>query len=95
VKKIFYVSIIAILLFSIVNTAFAFTCGKKFFSKGDFSFQVLIGCGEPISREIVGYTDQERELVIERWVYGPIEGFYKVLTFEGGVLVKEESIIKK
>lgn len=89
---------IAILLFSIVNTVQAFTCGKKIFSIGDASFQILIGCGEPALREIIGYTivpDQRREMVIERWVYGPIKGFYKVLIIEGGVLVKEESIIKR
>jgi hypothetical protein len=89
---------IIILLFSIANTAHAFTCGKKIFSKGALSFQILIECGEPALREIIGYTlgpDQRREFVIERWVYGPIKGFYKVLIIEGGVLVKEESIIKR
>ena len=92
-------SMMVIFLFSIVNYAQAFTCGKKIFSLGDLSFEVLIGCGEPALREIIGYRlapgDQRREMVIERWVYGPIKGFYKVLTFEGGVLIKEDSIIKK
>ena len=87
-----------ILSFCAVNTALAFICGKKIFSIGDASFQILIGCGEPALREIIGYRlvpDQRREFVIERWVYGPIKGFYKVLIIEGGVLVKEESIIKR
>ena len=97
-KRILYLSLMAILLFCVVSTAHAFTCGKKIFSVGDASFQILIGCGEPALREIIGYKlgpDQRREFVIERWVYGPIKGFYKVLIIEGGVLVKEESIIKR
>ncbi|MGH7890516.1 MAG: DUF2845 domain-containing protein [Thermodesulfobacteriota bacterium] len=91
-------SMMVVLLFSVVNNAHGFTCGKKIFSVGDLSFEILIGCGEPALREIIGYRlapDQRRETVIERWVYGPIKGFYKVLTFEGGVLIKEDSIIKK
>jgi uncharacterized protein DUF2845 len=71
---------------------------SNFVSKGDPSFLIMRRCGEPISREVIGYTltpDQKREMVIERWVYGPIEGFYKVLTIQGGILVKEESIIAR
>ncbi len=97
-KKTFSFIIIIILLFSIVNKAHSFTCGKKFFSKGDLDFEVLKSCGEPFSREVIGYTlseDQKREYKIERWVYGPIKGFYKVLTFKAGVLEKEESIRKR
>ena len=97
-KRIFCISIILAFLIPALNTVHAFTCGKKFFSKGDLSFQVLIDCGEPVIREVIGYTltpDQRREMVIERWVYGPVKGFYQVLIFEGGVLIKEEKVISK
>lgn len=90
--------LIVILLFSIVDNASAFICGQKSVSNGDPSFLILSRCGEPISREIIGYTltpDRRIEKVIERWVYGPINGWYKVLTIEGGILVKEESIIAR
>lgn len=95
-KRAFW--LMAIFLFSIVDNTSAFTCGQKFVSKGDPSFLILSRCGEPISRELIGYTltpDQRIEKVIERWVYGPINGWYKVLTIEGGILVKEESIIAR
>jgi len=97
-KKILCLVMISTLFVFIISTAHAFTCGKKFFSKGDLSFQVLIDCGEPVIREVIGYTltpDQRREMVIERWVYGPVKGFYQVLIFEGGVLIREEKIINK
>ena len=97
-KKSFYLILIVILLFSIVNTASAFTCGQNFVSKGDPSFLILSRCGQPISKEVIGYTltpDQRKEMVIERWVYGPIQGFYKILTIEGGIFVKEESVIAR
>ncbi len=97
-KKTFSSIVILILLLSTANKAHSFTCGTKFFSKGDLDFEVLNDCGEPISREVIGYTlseDQKREYKIERWVYGPIAGFYKVLTFKAGVLENEQWIRKR
>ena len=97
-KKTFSTIVILILLLSTANKAHSFTCGSKFFSKGDLDFEVLTNCGEPVSREVIGYTlsgDGEREYKIERWVYGPIGGLYKVLTFKAGVLEKEEWIRKR
>ncbi len=65
-KTISYI-VILILLLSTANKAHSFTCGTKFFSKGDLDFEVLNDCGEPISREVIGYTlseDQKREYKI-------------------------------
>jgi hypothetical protein len=58
---------------------------------GDHSFEVLKTCGEPVTKDVVGYTltrDRERELKVEQWVYGPKDGYYYILTFEGGILTK-------
>jgi hypothetical protein len=79
------------------NSAFArsvFRCGNDLIEIGDRRFEVLQKCGEPVSKEIVGYTitqDKKRELKIEEWVYGPEHGYYYYLIFEGAILVEIES----
>ena len=54
-KKLFA---IIFLLFFGANTAFAVRCGNNLVSIGDLKNEVLINCGEPFSREIIGYIDQ-------------------------------------
>jgi hypothetical protein len=78
-----------------VNGASAFRCGSDLISIGDRSITVLRKCGELISKEVIGYTltgDKKREFKIEEWIYGPIGSRYFHLIFEGGKLVKIESI---
>jgi hypothetical protein len=61
---------------------------------GDKTFEVTQRCGEPISKETVGYTLTERgtrELEIKEWIYGPQNGVYYYLTFHGTTLVQIES----
>ena len=54
-------------------------------------------CGEPISREFVGYREVldaygfRNEVAVEEWAYGPRNGMYQFLRFEGNRLVKIES----
>lgn len=74
--------------------ASTFRCGSQLVSLGDRSFQVLKKCGEPVARETVGYTVGEynhRELHIQEWVYGPNNGMYHYLRFEGNRLTSIES----
>lgn len=74
--------------------ASTFRCGSQLVSLGDRSFQVLKKCGEPVARETVGYTIGEynhRELHIQEWVYGPNNGMYHYLRFEGNRLTSIES----
>ncbi len=73
----------------------ALRCGSQLIAIGDYSFQVLEKCGEPVVKEFVGYTltkNLKRELVIERWVYGPTAGYYDLLVFVGGELTEIRSI---
>ncbi|NLY13679.1 MAG: DUF2845 domain-containing protein [Gammaproteobacteria bacterium] len=78
-------------LLSAQASASTFRCGTQLVSLGDRSFQVLRKCGEPVNREVVGYTLGEfdrREMRIEEWVYGPRNGMLYFLRFEGGRLTR-------
>ena len=67
-------------------------CGTKLVHEDDLAIQVREKCGDPISEELLGYRlgaappglYGERELKIEQWIYGPDQGYYRVLIFEGG-----------
>jgi hypothetical protein len=90
-------TIILIVLYLIFTTdiALAFRCSGTLISVGDPSFKVLRECGEPIYKELVGYTlteDKRREYKIEEWVYGPIGKRYIHLIFKGGILDEIKSI---
>ncbi|WP_044874082.1 DUF2845 domain-containing protein [Pseudomonas sp. LFM046] len=69
-------------------------CGSKLVSLGDRTFEVLQKCGEPVHRDLVGYTlgsYDNREFVVEEWVYGPNNGMLRILTFEANRLVRIET----
>ncbi|MDH4567244.1 DUF2845 domain-containing protein [Pseudomonas sp. BN414] len=69
-------------------------CGSKLISLGDRTFEVLQKCGEPVHRDLVGYTlgsYDRREFNVEEWVYGPNNGMLSILTFEGNRLVRIET----
>lgn len=94
--KYFTAIFLCSLLSAMSSSAMAstFRCGSQLVSLGDRSFQVLKKCGEPIARETVGYTLGEynhRELNIQEWVYGPNNGMYHYLRFEGNRLTSIES----
>jgi hypothetical protein len=94
-KNLITIILVVFYLLLTANVALAFRCGGDLILIGDRSFTVLRKCGEPISKEIIGYTltgDRKREFKIEEWVYGPIGSRYIHLIFEGGKLVKIESI---
>ena len=85
----------AICLLALASSAGAETmrCGSKLVSVGDRSFEVLQKCGEPASRDLIGYTlgsYDQREFKIEEWVYGPRNGVFHILTFEGNRLTSIE-----
>ncbi|HBT59108.1 DUF2845 domain-containing protein [Halopseudomonas aestusnigri] len=79
------------LLFSL--PAHALRCGTSIVDEGDLKFEVLQACGEPISREVIGYVDSVqlndriRVMNIEEWIY-QINGNYQSLEFEGNRLVR-------
>lgn len=64
-------------------------CGSQLISLGDRSSEVLQKCGEPISRDVLGYkrsANRREEFQVEEWTYGPSNGMYQYLRFEGNRL---------
>lgn len=74
-----------------------FRCEGKLVSVEDPTFVVSATCGEPISRAVTGsklLRDEygfSHEVSVEEWVYGPRNGMYHYLSFEGGLLKKIQS----
>ncbi len=84
-KALMLILIISWLLLT-VNNAFAFRCSGYIVVVGDRSFTILRKCGEPISKEVIGYTGEAIKLKIEEWVYGPVASYYIHLIFVAGRL---------
>ena len=78
------------------NTCFALRCGSNIANTGDLKNEVLLACGTPFSKEVIGYIDQERNgdrirvMKIEEWIIEDSNNYYS-LVFEGNALVKIES----
>jgi len=90
--------IVVVFLFITVFPTHGMLCSRKLVELGDFKFEVVEKCGEPVFAEIVGYGVNrrgDREMKVEQWVYGPLRGIYYILTFEGGRLKKIETRIKR
>lgn len=73
-------------------------CGSQLVSTGDRAFDVQQKCGEPVSQEVLGTKEtfnnnyRMSDVVrVEEWIYGPDNGMYQYLRFEGGRLVGIES----
>jgi hypothetical protein len=74
-------------------SAATYRCDSKLASSGDRTSEVAAKCGEPVSKSIVGYTlttNGSQGLQIEEWVYGPANGAFSFLRFEGGRLSQVE-----
>ena len=69
-------------------------CGSGLISLGDSRHQVYSKCGQPADqsglgyREIVNEYGHTNDVYIEERGYGPRNGMYHYLRFEGGNLVK-------
>ncbi len=64
-------------------------CGSQLVSLGDLSSEVLQKCGEPVNRDVLGYkrsANRREEFQVEEWTYGPNNGMYQYLRFEGNRL---------
>jgi hypothetical protein len=67
-------------------------CASHLISIDDTVGEVLEKCGEPTSRADLGYREvmdeyrQRTEVRVEEWVYGPRNGMYHFLRFEGNRL---------
>ena len=92
--RMFLPTLLLLALAAPAGAADTMRCGSKLISLGDRTFEVLQKCGEPVHRDLVGYTGgyyDSRELTIEEWVYGPNNGMLSILTFEGNRLVRIET----
>jgi len=69
-------------------------CGSSLVSTGDRAFEVERKCGAPTYRDVVGYTlgrNDREEFQLEEWVYGPTNGMFSILRFEGNRLTRIET----
>lgn len=79
----------------------AFRCGNGLVVEGDRKGTVLVECGPPTTKEVVGTKStesmrpgsrQKKSGKVEKWIYNCGEhDLVYVLTFEDGVLMKEET----
>jgi len=77
------------LVASQASAADTLRCGSQLVSVGDRSGEVLQKCGEPVSRDLLGYkksVNRREEFQVEEWTYGPNSGMYQYLRFEGNRL---------
>jgi hypothetical protein len=76
-------------------------CGNNLVSVGDLKIKVLDRCGEPILKEKIELNSSRHRKkdgnyrYMEQWTYEFHYGYYDVLTFKGGKLIKIESMIPK
>ena len=74
-----------------------YRCGSSLVSTSAPSAEVLSKCGEPASRDFLGYKEVvdsygfRNEVSVEEWIYGPRSGMYHFLRFEGGRLTEIRS----
>lgn len=100
------VAAVLLLILADVAAADSMRCGSALATIGDLDTEVLLKCGEPLSREAVaikeltvrrrGFLRQMEtttEEKVEKWTYRPGGGqFMRVLTFQGGILVDIEQL---
>jgi Protein of unknown function (DUF2845) len=93
VRRIAFSGIVAFILMAAQAGADgSMHCGNSFVKIDERAYLVKQDCGEPVSKQLVGYTidrQEKRELVIEEWIYGPRDGgYYYIITFVGGKVTK-------
>ncbi|MCX7817136.1 MAG: DUF2845 domain-containing protein [Syntrophales bacterium] len=106
VRKII-ICVVCGLIMCIDQPVLAFRCGSGLVNIGDSKSKVIIECGPPTYKEKVGVTDKtyysgdpakrhgktRKSKTVEQWTYNCGESdFIYLLTFEGGKLVKEETV---
>lgn len=89
-KSKIMIGLIVLTIILVAQTAMALRCGNLFVEPGVSSAEILVSCGEPISKEVLS-TGGRSGAIKERWTYGPKSGYYYLLSFKAGVLEKVES----
>jgi hypothetical protein len=89
--------LLGLFTFATLAEAGTLRCGSQLISVGDRTFEVQQKCGQPVSQEVIGYKEtvnhfrQVDQVQVQEWVYGPTNGMYQYLRFEGGRLVLIDS----
>jgi hypothetical protein len=89
VQRVAFFTILSLLLaVALAGAEGSMHCANSFVKIGERAFLVQKDCGEPVSKQLIGYTidkEERRELTIEEWIYGPRDGGYiYIITFVGG-----------
>jgi hypothetical protein len=95
-----FASVVAVSLFA--TPSFAFRCGDGLVAVGDSKAKVLLECGPPTLKETTSVKSKVNTTAsgkrskntkkVDQWYYNCGDNdFVYVLTFEGGVLVKEST----
>lgn len=72
-------------------------CDSGLVSLDDTTSEVSSKCGEPLNRDFLGYREVldeygfYNEVAVEEWSYGPRNGMYQFLRFQGNRLIKIDS----
>ena len=88
-RSYLYCAVIALSLSVNAHASSTFRCSSKLVSLQASTFEVLTKCGQPTERSLLGETERLDEygyriiVSLEEWVYGPINGMYYFLRFEG------------
>ncbi len=89
---------LSVLMFSCTaQAASTHRCGSALISLDASTSEVRQKCGEPPSEAAIGYKEIlddygfRHEVQVEEWTYGPTNGMYHFLRFEGNRLRRIES----
>lgn len=92
-----HIPLLLLLALPLAEASSTYRCGSALVSTSAPTSEVQGKCGEPLSRDFLGYKevlDQygfRNEVTVEEWTYGPRGGMYHFLRFEGGRLVEIRS----
>ncbi len=95
--SLYVLSLLGLVLCGNVFASATLRCGSALISMDDRTSEVESKCGTPLSRSmlgnkvIYGYYGERSEVMVEEWAYGPRNGMYYYLRFEGNRLVDIDS----
>ncbi len=84
-----------VMLINLPGMAFALRCGSDLVEIGDLKFEVLLACGEPFSKEVIGHIDQRRYTVSSEDIDSLSNDMERETIERIRVMLIEEWIIKK
>jgi hypothetical protein len=100
--KTSFASTLLLALMSVITSPCALSgstlrCEHDLISLDDTTGEVQDKCGAPADRSMLGFKEKvdeygfRNEVQVEEWIYGPRNGMYHYLRFEGNRLVRIDS----